>query len=72
MQTSSDRKATDQEAQVSELRAKLDVYEKLEKELDDVVMQAAESKPSLPFLPLKLPLAVALVYTPTSFSAKGK
>ncbi len=43
MQTSSDRKATELEAQVSELRAKLEIYEKLEKELDDVVMQAAEN-----------------------------
>ncbi|XP_038055854.1 progesterone-induced-blocking factor 1-like [Patiria miniata] len=43
MQTSSDRKATELEAQISELRAKLDIYEKLEKELDDVVMQAAEN-----------------------------
>ncbi|XP_033646351.1 progesterone-induced-blocking factor 1-like [Asterias rubens] len=43
IQTSSDRKATELEAQVSELRAKLDIYEKLETELDDVVMQAAEN-----------------------------
>ncbi|XP_022091596.1 progesterone-induced-blocking factor 1-like [Acanthaster planci] len=43
LQTSSERKSTELEAQISELRAKLDIYEKLEKELDDVVMQAAES-----------------------------
>ena len=44
MQSSSERKTTELEAQISELRTKLDIYEKLEKELDDVVMQAAESK----------------------------
>ncbi|XP_071481297.1 progesterone-induced-blocking factor 1-like [Diadema antillarum] len=42
LQSTSERRAAELEAQVSELRTKLDTYERLEKELDDVVMQAAE------------------------------
>ena len=44
LQTTSEKKNVDLEAQISELRSKLQTYEKLEKELDDVVMQAAESR----------------------------
>ena len=43
LQSTSEKKNVDLEAQISELRSKLQLYEKLEKELDDVVMQAAES-----------------------------
>eukprot|EP00057_Strongylocentrotus_purpuratus_P033656 XP_792266.3 PREDICTED: progesterone-induced-blocking factor 1 isoform X1 [Strongylocentrotus purpuratus] len=42
LQSSGERRATELEAQLSELKSKLETYEKLEKELDDVVMQAAE------------------------------
>nr|XP_054770720.1 progesterone-induced-blocking factor 1-like [Lytechinus pictus] len=42
MQSSGERRATELEAQLSELKSKLETYEKLEKELDEVVMQAAE------------------------------
>ena len=44
LQTSSEKRLVDLEANIAELRSKLEVYEKLETELDDVVMQAAESK----------------------------
>ena len=42
------------EAKCKEQRDKLAVYEKLEQELDDVIMQAAESKEQQPFISLSL------------------
>ncbi|XP_074649605.1 progesterone-induced-blocking factor 1-like [Tubulanus polymorphus] len=42
LQTTTERKITDLESQLSEKSSKLDTYEKLEQELDDVVMQSAE------------------------------
>lgn len=40
---SSEKRITELQAQISEHQARLATYEKLEKELDDVTMQAAES-----------------------------
>ncbi|KAJ8253391.1 hypothetical protein GJAV_G00212410 [Gymnothorax javanicus] len=42
LQTSSEKRITELQAQASEHRARLETYEKLEQELDDVTMQAAE------------------------------
>ncbi|KAK7166160.1 hypothetical protein R3I93_006055 [Phoxinus phoxinus] len=42
LQTSSDKRITELQAQNSERQARLETYERLEKELDDVTMQAAE------------------------------
>ncbi|XP_067260528.1 progesterone-induced-blocking factor 1 isoform X2 [Chanodichthys erythropterus] len=42
LQTSSDKRITELQAQNSEHQARLETYERLEKELDDVTMQAAE------------------------------
>ncbi|XP_031552419.1 progesterone-induced-blocking factor 1-like [Actinia tenebrosa] len=42
LQNTSDKRVTSSEAEVKELKEKLHVYEKLEQELDDVIMQAAE------------------------------
>ncbi|XP_073699086.1 progesterone-induced-blocking factor 1 [Garra rufa] len=42
LQTSSEKRITELQAQNSELQAQLETYERLEKELDDVTMQAAE------------------------------
>ena len=42
LQASSDRRATELDAQVVDLRTRLETYERLEQELDQVVMQAAE------------------------------
>lgn len=44
LQTSSEKRITEQQAQNSEQQARLETYERLEKELDDVTMQSAESK----------------------------
>ncbi len=44
LQTSSEKRITELQAQNSEQQARLETYERLEKELDDVTMQAAESK----------------------------
>ena len=44
LQTSSERKASEMDSQLADKAAKLETYEKLEQELDDVVMQAAEGK----------------------------
>lgn len=44
LQSSSDKRITELQAQNSEQQARLETYERLEKELDDVTMQAAESK----------------------------
>ncbi len=44
LQTSSEKRITELQAQNSEQQARLETYEQLEKELDDVTMQAAESK----------------------------
>uniref|UniRef100_A0AAY4EZ10 Progesterone-induced-blocking factor 1 n=1 Tax=Denticeps clupeoides TaxID=299321 RepID=A0AAY4EZ10_9TELE len=42
LQTSSEKRITELQSRDSELQARLDTYEKLEKELDDITMQAAE------------------------------
>ncbi|XP_052046764.1 progesterone-induced-blocking factor 1 isoform X2 [Apodemus sylvaticus] len=42
LQTSSEKRITELEAQNSEHQARLDIYEKLEKELDGIIMQTAE------------------------------
>ncbi|TRY54366.1 hypothetical protein DNTS_011129 [Danionella cerebrum] len=42
LQTSSEKRITELHAQSSEQQARLETYERLEKELDDVTMQAAE------------------------------
>uniref|UniRef100_A0A8C1GA24 Progesterone immunomodulatory binding factor 1 n=1 Tax=Cyprinus carpio TaxID=7962 RepID=A0A8C1GA24_CYPCA len=42
LQTSSEKRITELQAQNSEKQARLETYERLEKELDDVTMQAAE------------------------------
>lgn len=42
LQTSSEKRITELEAQNSEHQARLDIYEKLEKELDEIIMQTAE------------------------------
>ncbi|XP_073796813.1 progesterone-induced-blocking factor 1 isoform X2 [Danio rerio] len=42
LQTSSEKRITELQAQNSEHQARLETYERLEKELDDVTMQAAE------------------------------
>uniref|UniRef100_A0A8C2D3S8 Progesterone immunomodulatory binding factor 1 n=1 Tax=Cyprinus carpio TaxID=7962 RepID=A0A8C2D3S8_CYPCA len=42
LQTSSEKRITELQAQNSEKQARLETYEQLEKELDDVTMQAAE------------------------------
>ncbi|XP_048880029.1 progesterone-induced-blocking factor 1 isoform X2 [Brienomyrus brachyistius] len=42
LEMSSEKRITELQAQISEHRARLETYEKLEKELDDVTMQAAE------------------------------
>lgn len=42
LQSSSEKRITELQAQNSEHQARLDIYEKLEKELDEVIMQTAE------------------------------
>ncbi|CAH6823307.1 Pibf1 [Phodopus roborovskii] len=42
LQTSSEKRITELEAQNSEHQTRLDIYEKLEKELDEIIMQTAE------------------------------
>ncbi|EHB18155.1 Progesterone-induced-blocking factor 1 [Heterocephalus glaber] len=42
LQASSEKRITELQAQNSEHQARLDIYEKLEKELDEIVMQTAE------------------------------
>ena len=44
VQTSMEKRVSELEAIVTEKSVKLDTYEKLEHELDEVVMQAAEGK----------------------------
>ena len=44
LQTSMEKRVTELEATVTEKSAKLETYEKLEHELDEVVMQAADGK----------------------------
>ena len=44
LQATLDRRSTELEASVREKTDKLETYEKLEMELDDVVMQAADSE----------------------------
>uniref|UniRef100_A0A2K5LPQ8 Progesterone immunomodulatory binding factor 1 n=1 Tax=Cercocebus atys TaxID=9531 RepID=A0A2K5LPQ8_CERAT len=44
LQASSEKRITELQAQNSEHQARLDIYEKLEKELDEIIMQTAESK----------------------------
>ena len=38
------QRCTDSESRIREYQTKLDAYENIEKELDEVIMQAAESK----------------------------
>uniref|UniRef100_A0A8D0IMI0 Progesterone immunomodulatory binding factor 1 n=1 Tax=Sus scrofa TaxID=9823 RepID=A0A8D0IMI0_PIG len=42
LQSSSEKRITELQAQNSEHQARLDIYEKLEKELDEIIMQTAE------------------------------
>ncbi|XP_075805709.1 progesterone-induced-blocking factor 1 isoform X6 [Microtus pennsylvanicus] len=42
LQSSSEKRITELEAQNSDHQARLDIYEKLEKELDEIIMQTAE------------------------------
>ncbi|CAG2208140.1 CEP90 [Mytilus edulis] len=42
LQTSMEKKVVELESHISDKKAKLETYEKVEKELDDIVMQAAE------------------------------
>lgn len=44
LQTSSEKRAAELQAQNAEQASRLETYEKLEQELDQVTMQAAESK----------------------------
>ena len=44
LQATLDRRCTELEAAISEKNAKLETYEKLEMELDEVVMQAADGE----------------------------
>ena len=44
LQNSSEKQVVELESKCKEQRDKLAVYEKLEQELDDVIMQAAESE----------------------------
>ena len=44
LQTSLERRNTELETVVQEYKSKLETYEKLEMELDEVVMQAADRK----------------------------
>lgn len=41
LQANLEKKTTELESVISEKKAKLDTYERMEKELDDIVMQAA-------------------------------
>ena len=42
LQTSSEKRITELESGKAEMKSKLETYEKLEQELDNVVMEAAE------------------------------
>ena len=42
LQTAMEKRVVEMETQLSEKTAKLDTYERLEKEMDDVILQAAE------------------------------
>lgn len=44
LQSSSETRIIELQTQNSEFQARLDTYEKLEKDLDEIVMQTAESK----------------------------
>ena len=44
MQTSLEKRNSELESSLQELKSKLETYEKLELELDEVIMQAADSK----------------------------
>jgi len=44
LQSSSETRIIELQTQNSEFQARLDTYEKLEKELDEIILQAAESK----------------------------
>lgn len=44
LQSSSETRIIELQTQNSELQARLDTYEKLEKELDEIILQTAESK----------------------------
>ena len=42
LQTAMEKRVVEMETQLSEKTTKLDTYERLEKEMDDVILQAAE------------------------------
>ena len=42
LQTAMEKRVVEMETQMAEKTAKLDTYERLEKEMDDVILQAAE------------------------------
>ena len=44
MQTSLEKRNSELESSLQELKSKLETYEKLEVELDEVIMEAADSK----------------------------
>ena len=44
LQTAMEKRVVEMETQLSEKTSKLDTYERLEKEMDDVIMQAADGK----------------------------
>lgn len=50
LQNSSEKKICDLESETGDYKSKLEVYRKLEEELDDVVMQAAEGVKSVHFM----------------------
>lgn len=47
LQSSSEKRITELQSQNAEQQVRLEAYEKLEKELDDITMQAAESETNL-------------------------
>lgn len=48
LQSASEKRITELQSQNAEQQVRLETYEKLEKELDDITMQAAESETRLP------------------------
>lgn len=55
LQASSEKRVAELQSQSAEQEKRLEIYEKLEKELDDVTMQAAESEtPDFDSFPLAL------------------
>lgn len=48
LQSSSEKRITELQSHNAEQQVRLETYEKLEKELDDITMQTAESETNLP------------------------